>query len=138
MMDGPHSRMPKDTPFTEWTVLPVDDAEGQRWWFHVPTAALAAAEPTTHVHQHHEPGMRWDDRRGGYVHAHALAAAEPTPGLDDKEYSLRVRAAERVFDEEMHLRRFVERVAGMGTCSQTHHEHLARDAARLAGSEEAS
>ncbi len=43
-MDGPYTRKPHDTPFTDWTVLPVDDFEGNRWWFHVPTAALAAAE----------------------------------------------------------------------------------------------
>jgi hypothetical protein len=32
-------------------------------------AALADSRPEPHVHQHYEPGMKWDDKRGGYVHA---------------------------------------------------------------------
>lgn len=40
-MDGPTTRKPSGTPFSEWAVLAADDADGVRWFFYVPTAALA-------------------------------------------------------------------------------------------------
>src|SRR5574338_565813 len=38
--DGPTTRKPQDTPFSEWTVLTADDVDGVTWYFHVPTAAV--------------------------------------------------------------------------------------------------
>jgi hypothetical protein len=40
LQDGPTTRKPFGTPFSEWTVLSADDMDGVRWYFHIPSAAL--------------------------------------------------------------------------------------------------
>jgi hypothetical protein len=53
-----------------------------------------------------------------------VAAGELPPPLDTAGPAIAAIEAEAV-------RSFAERVARMGSCSQTHHEHLAMDARRL-------
>jgi hypothetical protein len=44
---------------------------------------IEAAAPVEHLHQYYEPGMKWDDKRGGFVHAHA-----PVPVPDELREAL--------------------------------------------------